>query len=199
MKRRQKAALKPTTTGIVFLPLFLLAVASAALVPACSRKTQTPPPPRPAAVATSASLPAPAAAHSAPNVNPGLEEMKAQHGAAAAGPEVTEKIEVARAEGANGKTVLEVYAERTALNGKPVAVRGKVVKITPGVLGKNWIHLRDGTGSRAAKDDDLTVTTTDGTAATGDVILVRGVVGIDKDFGSGYTYSVMVENAKLSK
>jgi hypothetical protein len=85
------------------------------------------------------------------------------------------------------------------LNGKPVAVRGKVVKITPGVLGKNWIHLRDGTGSRAAKDDDLTVTTTDGTAATGDVILVRGVVGIDKDFGSGYTYSVMVENAKLSK
>ena len=79
-----------------------------------------------------------------------------------------------------------------------VAVRGKVVKYNPGIMGKNWIHLRDGSGSREKKDDDITVTTLD-SAAVGDVVLVRGTVHLDRNFGAGYVYPVIIEDAKVSK
>lgn len=107
-------------------------------------------------------------------------------------------VNVAKAEGADARTVAEVWAARAALKDRPVSVRGKVVKFLPGIMGKNWLHLRDGSGARAKGDDDLTVTTAD-TVAVGDVVLVRGTVRTDKDFGSGYDYAVIVEEAKVSK
>jgi hypothetical protein len=131
---------------------------------------------------------------------PSSAEMKAamatQHSAAASGPSNVGPIKVDRAVG--GKTVAEIFAQRATLKDKEIVVRGKVVKYTPEVMGKNWIHLRDGSGSREKKDDDITVTTR-ATAAIGDVVLVRGVVRLDKDFGAGYTYSVILEDAKVSK
>ena len=87
-----------------------------------------------------------------------------------------------KASGPEGRTVAEVVAKRTELKDKPVQIRGKVVKFTPGVMGKNWIHLRDGTGSAADGSDDLTITTKDETAV-GAVVLVKGVVRIDRDLG----------------
>ena len=122
--------------------------------------------------------------------------MVAQHSAAASGPSDVGPIKVPRAEG--GKTVAEIFAEKAALKDKEVAVRGKVVRYTPEVMGKNWIHLRDGSGSREKKNDDITVTTT-GKAAVGDVVLVHGVVKLDRDFGAGYSYPVLLENAKVSR
>jgi len=65
-------------------------------------------------------------------------------------------------------------------------------------MGRNWIHLRDGTGSAEKSDNDLTVTTDD-QAAVGDVVSVKGTVRLDKDFGAGYAYPVLVEDAKVSK
>lgn len=131
---------------------------------------------------------------------PSKEELKAamaaRHSAAGSGPSDVGPIKVDKAAG--GKTVAEVFAGRVALKGKEVVVRGKVVKYTPEVMGRNWIHLRDGSGSREKKNDDLTVTTK-ATAAVGDVVLVRGVVSLDRDFGAGYTYSVILEDAKVSK
>jgi hypothetical protein len=124
--------------------------------------------------------------------------MAAQHAAAASGPEVTEKISVAKAEGADGRTVAEVVAQRTTLKGKTVTIRGKVVKFNAGIMGKNWIHLRDGSGTPEGKDHDVTVTTND-TVAKGDVVLVKGTVAVDRDFGSGYTYALVVEDAKVTK
>ncbi len=124
--------------------------------------------------------------------------MAAQHAAAASGPEVTEEISVAKAEGPDGRTIAELFAQRAALKGKSVAIRGKVVKFNGGIMGKNWIHLRDGSGSPEAKDHDVTVTTSDA-AAKGDVVLVKGTVAVDRDFGSGYTYALVVEDAKVTK
>jgi hypothetical protein len=126
------------------------------------------------------------------------ENVAAQHAAAANPPADSAPIKVAKAEGTTGRTVAELYAQRATLKDKEVAVRGKVVKVTPEVMGKNWLHLHDGTGSAAKKDNDITVTTS-GTAAVGDVVLVKGVVHLDRDFGAGYTYSVIIEDAKLSK
>jgi hypothetical protein len=129
---------------------------------------------------------------------PSREEMAAQHGQAAGGPETAADVKVEKATGPNAKTVSEVWAQRSALAGKEVTVKATVVKVTPGVLGKNWFHLRDGSGSKEKKDNDLTVTT-DGVAKVGDVVTVSGLVSIDKDFGAGYAYPVIVENAKLGK
>ena len=94
-----------------------------------------------------------------------------------------------------GKSIAQVYAQRDALVGKKVIVQGKVVKFTAGVMGKNWIHLMDGTGS--AGTDDLTVTT-DAVVKVGDVITIQGQIDTDKDFGGRYKYDVIVENAVVT-
>lgn len=105
-------------------------------------------------------------------------------------------IKVAKAPGASGRTVAEVWAQRAALKDKPIAVRGKVVKVTSGVLGRTWLHLRDGTGTSAAQDDDLVVTTT-AEVKVNDEVIAEGTVRTDKDLGSGYTYKVLLEDAQL--
>jgi len=92
------------------------------------------------------------------------------------------------------KSVADVFAEKGSLAGKTIKVRGKVVKFSPGIMGKNWIHLQDGTG--AVGSNDLTVTTNDMTKQ-GDTIIVSGVVAADKDFGYGYKYPVIIEDAAV--
>ncbi|HVR38260.1 MAG TPA: nucleotide-binding protein [Thermoanaerobaculia bacterium] len=138
----------------------------------------------PAPVAAAAPAPAPAMA-------PAMG-TPAQHMQSAA----TGDVHVDPATG--GKTVAEVWKSKSALADKDVIVRGKVVKFLPGIMGKNWIHLRDGSGSREAADDDLTVTTTE-TVAVGDIITVAGTIHVDKDFGAGYRYPVILENAAVKK
>lgn len=93
-----------------------------------------------------------------------------------------------------GKTVAEVYADKSGLNGKTVVVRGKVVKYTPGVMGKNWIHIRDGSGAEGT--NDLTVTT-DSVVKIGDTVVVTGTVTLDQDFGFGYAYEILVKDAAV--
>jgi hypothetical protein len=95
----------------------------------------------------------------------------------------------------NGKTVAEVYAAREDLAGKPVLVRGRVVKFFPKIMGKNWVHLQDGSGSEGT--NDLTVTT-DTMVKVGDLVLVSGMVSVDRDFGHGYSYTVILEDAEVT-
>jgi len=101
---------------------------------------------------------------------------------------------IARAEG--GKTVAEVYGEKDALAGQKVSVRGKVVKVNSGIMGKNWLHVRDGSGSDGT--NDLTVTTTGALPTVGDTVVVSGTVATDRDFGAGYSYDVIVEEAAVT-
>ena len=101
---------------------------------------------------------------------------------------------VERVEG--GQTVEEIVTAPATWSGKEIAVRGHVVKFNGGIMGKNWIHLQDGTG--AVGTNDLTITT-DATVAPGDVVVVRGAVSTDRDFGSGYHYDVIVEDASVTK
>ncbi|MBK5257400.1 MAG: nucleotide-binding protein, partial [Vicinamibacteria bacterium] len=84
------------------------------------------------------------------------------------------------------------------LKGKDVDVRGAVVKWNPDILGRNWVHLRDGSGSPERQDNDLTVTTSD-VVAKGDIVIVRGKVALDRDFTAGYAYPVIIEDAKVVK
>jgi predicted small lipoprotein YifL len=100
---------------------------------------------------------------------------------------------IPQAEG--GKTVAEVFADKDALAGQTVTVRGKVVKVNAGILGTNWVHVRDGSGGEGT--NDLTVTTAGTVPGVGDTVLLTGTVGLNKDFGMGYTYDVIVENADV--
>lgn len=107
-------------------------------------------------------------------------------------------IKVPKASGPNAQTVAEVITKRIELKDKSVLVRGKAVKFTPEILNKNWIHLRDGSGSASDNTHDVIVTTND-QAKAGDVVVVKGLVRIDKDLGSGYAYKVLIEEATLQK
>lgn len=103
---------------------------------------------------------------------------------------------VPKAGGPNARTVAEIVTKSAELKDKPVVVRGRVVKYNAAIMGKNWIHLRDGSGSAANGSNDLIVTTAS-QAKAGDVVTVKGVVRTDRDFGSGYAYKVLVEDAVL--
>lgn len=105
---------------------------------------------------------------------------------------------VDKATGADARTVSEVWAQKAGLKGKTVTIRGKVVKYNAGVMGKNWLHLQDGSGDAKAGTHDITVTSQD-PAAKGDTVTIKGTVFLDKDFGSGYSYAIIVEDAKVVK
>ncbi len=101
---------------------------------------------------------------------------------------------IERVEG--GHTVAEVIAGRTSLAGSEVAVRGRVIKMNAGIMGRNWLHLSDGTVGPGG-EQEISVTT-DEVPAVGSTVVVRGTVATDQDFGSGYQYSVLIENAKVT-
>ena len=103
-----------------------------------------------------------------------------------------------RAEGARGRTVAEVWKQSGDLKDTQVVVRGRVVKSLVAIMGRNWLHLRDGSGSAATGDDDITVTTTT-TVAVGDVVVVTGTLRVNRDFGSGYSYPVLIEDAAVAR
>ncbi len=106
-------------------------------------------------------------------------------------------VEIGRVEKAQGgKTVAEIITGKEALVGKEILVRGRVVKFSPKIMGKNWLHVQDGSGSEGT--NDLTVTTDNAMVKVGDIVLITGVVSVDRDFGFGYKYSVIIEGAKLT-
>jgi predicted acyltransferase (DUF342 family) len=101
----------------------------------------------------------------------------------------------ASAEDAVTKTVAAVYQEKSALAGKSVRVEGKVVKVNNGIMGRNFVHVQDGTGDPSSNN---LIITSKQTAAVGDKVTVTGKVVVDRDFGSGYAYPLLVEEASIA-
>ena len=91
-------------------------------------------------------------------------------------------------------TVEAVHQQCGDLAGQQVAFRGEVVKWNPAIMGRNWLHVQDGSGGPGT--NDLTVTTQD-EVAVGDQVLVRGTLNLDRDFGAGYVYELIVEEATV--
>ncbi len=109
-----------------------------------------------------------------------------------------EKIFVAKAIGPNAITVAEAYINGEKLDKKKVVVNGKVVKVSTGIMKRNWIHIQDGTGSQKKGTNNLVCTSKD-MVKVGDVVTVRGTMAKDRDFGSGYSYKAIIENATFTK
>lgn len=119
--------------------------------------------------------------------------MMAGHGSAET-PTTVEPI----AAPPGGLSVADVFAQRKALAGQPVTVRGRVVKANNGILGRNWIHIQDGSGSAADRTNDLTVTS-DALVKVGDIVTFAGVLGVGVEIGEGYGYDALLERATIVK
>jgi hypothetical protein len=123
---------------------------------------------------------------------------KKSPGSAGAASAAGKKIKVEKAAGANAHSVAEIFAKRGQLNGKQVVVRGQVVKVSSGIMKRNWIHLQDGTGTEKQKNHDLVVTS-QSLPEVGEVVTVSGILAKDKDFGGGYKYNAIIENGSIKK
>ena len=119
--------------------------------------------------------------------------MGGQGGMQGTKPQI-EKQDVKVSPASGGITIGTLYAKKADYSGKMVKIKGKVVKFSPEIMGKNWIHIQDGTETMG--DFDLTVTTM-ANVKVGDVITIEGKVALDKDFGAGYFYKVIVEDASV--
>lgn len=139
--------------------------------------------------------PAPEAAKVAEAPAPAMTgKMPEDHPPPAADKADVDLSGIAKADG--GKTVEEVYKEKDTLANGKVVVRGKVVKVNPDIMGKNWLHVRDGSGGDGT--NDLTVTTAGTLPDVGEVVVVTGTVVLDQDFGMGYQYPVIVQDAEIT-
>ena len=128
--------------------------------------------------------------------SPGLSgQAPKTHGTAISGGAATddEKIKVEKAQGPDAYTINELIANSATLDKHKVVVRGKVVKVSEQIMGKNWIHIKDGSGPQKEK----IVVTSQNLPKVGDVVTVSGTLHQDKDFGSGYKYSVIIEDAAI--
>ncbi|MCF6169441.1 MAG: GW dipeptide domain-containing protein [Bacteroidales bacterium] len=117
-------------------------------------------------------------------------QMGNQMGTAKVGQQEVQAVTPAQ----GGITIGELYANKEKYNGKTVKIKGKVVKYTEAVMNKNWAHIQD--GSHSGNDFDLTVTTL-GTTHVGDVVTFEGKITLNKDFGYGYNYPVLMEDATI--
>ncbi len=125
-------------------------------------------------------------------VDPETEES----GGSAAAIVPAMEISVDKAEGENSYSVEECFNQKDELNGRKVVVRGKVVKVSPMIMGRNWIHIQDGTGNPLHNTHDLVITSQD-LPEKGSVVTVEGKLKTNLDFGFGYKYDVLVEDAKV--
>jgi len=136
-------------------------------------------------------LSAPAAAATAAASEPGLPEG---HPPVDAGAVATTEVDMAALE--PGKDIAWLYANSGTLAGQKVTLRGQVVKYNAGILGWNFVHLQDGSGDAAAGTNDLTVTS-HATTQVGATVVVTGTVVLDKDFGAGYSFPLLLEDAAI--
>jgi len=94
-------------------------------------------------------------------------------------------------------TIAQLFKERSKYANAKVTVRGKVTKVSEAIMGLNWVHIQD--GSRFKGMNDLVFTTKTAAPKLGDVVNAEGKVVIDKDFGYGYFYPIIIQEASFSK
>lgn len=136
----------------------------------------------------------------------GKSSMPAGHPALPAGttgskaqvPSKEKAVKVEKAKGPNAYTVAEVHAKRSALNKKTVRVKGTVVKVNRNIMDRNWVHLQDGSGNRKKGTHNIVATSKE-TPSVGSVVTASGIVAKDRDFGGGYTYTVIIEEATFTE
>ena len=128
------------------------------------------------------------------NAHKGADMSAPAPGSKKSESKVVDGLKVEKAKVENAFDLAELFANRDALQDKIVLVRGQVVKVTSGVMNRNWVHIKDGTGENGAHK--LVVTTQD-SPSNGDIVTFSGVLHNNVDFGGGYQYGVIMEDAVI--
>ena len=123
----------------------------------------------------------------------GKEQKKAMGSEPHQARVITSKADVNVEPCADCITITRLLTDRKAYEGKTIKVKGQVTKYNGGIMGKNWVHIQDGTDYKDGFD--LTITTQN-TVAVGEIVTFEGKIALDKDFGYGYAYSVIMEEGK---
>jgi len=97
---------------------------------------------------------------------------------------------------ADGISIAELFENKEKYEGQLVKLSGTVTKYNPAIMGVNWLHMQDGTDFNG--EFDLTVTTKE-EVQIGETVILQGKVTLNKDFGAGYFYGIIVEGATLIK
>lgn len=108
------------------------------------------------------------------------------------------EISIKKATAPNGYSVSELFTKAKDITGNKIQIRGKVMKVSRAIMGRNWVHLQDGTGDPMKNTHDLVVTTNENVELDATVTF-EGVIIANKDFGAGYKYDAIVEEAILIK
>jgi len=95
---------------------------------------------------------------------------------------------------ANGIRIATLFENPKTYQNKEVIIKAQVVKVNNEIMGVNFIHLQDGT--KGNNQFDLTVTSNH-RFVVGNIITIKGTVVLNKDFGAGYSYDVLVEKAVI--
>ncbi len=112
------------------------------------------------------------------------------------------KVKVASSKGADTGaakkyTIKDIFANKKKLKGQMIRVSGKVVKVSEGIMGHNWVHVKDGTGDDGA--NKVIFRSKNETASVGDAVTAQGRLETDVDFGFGYFYKIIIEDSSFKK
>lgn len=132
-----------------------------------------------------------------PQNNTGSKSMKEMLGIGASSKKLVKVTDTVSFEKKDRHTVEEVFIWRKELKDQNIMLEGKVSKISHGIMSLDWIHLGDGTGDEKQGTHDLIFTATDTTIKVGDTVIAKGTVTVDKDFGFGYFYPVIIQNSSF--
>lgn len=128
------------------------------------------------------------------SASPDLNEKTPAPAASQGSKNTIQKLNIKVDAAKGGITIEDLFKNKKSYDGKTVKIRGQVSKFSPEIMNKNWIHLQDGTSF--SEKYDLTVTSA-GEAKVGQIITIEGKVALEKDFGFGYFYDVIIEDVKI--
>ena len=94
-------------------------------------------------------------------------------------------------------TIEEIFMWAETLKDQTITLEGTVFKVSHGIMKRDWVHLGDGTGNEKKLTDDLVFTAPSTTLKAGDKVKATGKVTVDKDFGYGYFYKVIIEDSSF--
>jgi hypothetical protein len=132
----------------------------------------------------------------APAAMEGMPTMPTMPGSSTGADVKTDRLDI-KVEAEEGiVSIGELYANPGAYEGKTIRVKGEVAKYNPGIMERNWIHLQDGTEFDGKYD--LTVTSLE-SFQLGQLLIIEGILAMNRDFGYGYSYEILLEEASAVK
>ena len=100
-------------------------------------------------------------------------------------------VNASEVERASSTKIKELISNSKKYAGKEVEITGKVVKVNANIMDRHWVHIKD-----ASADDYDFVLTTKAVVPVGHIVTFKGRFKTNVDFGSGYRFDYILEDAK---